>query len=66
MNSTLEKSGQVRLRPSRGFTDVRAHQRRLKSKGLKLRNEAGERNTGPASFTLLDLDGNPFFVDQHV
>ena len=47
------------------FTDVREHQRRLKSKGLKLTSEADEKGKGPASFTLVDPDGNPVLVDQH-
>ncbi len=48
------------------FTDVREHQRRLKSNGLKLTDEADESSTGPASFVLEDPDGNPVFIDQHV
>ena len=48
------------------FTDVREHQRRLKSKGLKPTSEADENGTGPASFTLVDPDGNPVLIDQHV
>ena len=47
------------------FADVREHQRRLKSKGLALTTEADEKTTGPASFMLLDPDGNPVLVDQH-
>jgi hypothetical protein len=48
------------------FTDVREHQRRLKSEGLKLTNEADESSTGPASFMMVDPDGNPVLIDQHV
>jgi catechol 2,3-dioxygenase-like lactoylglutathione lyase family enzyme len=48
------------------FTDVREHQRRLKSKGLELTNEADESSRGPASFMLVDPDGNPVLIDQHV
>ena len=48
------------------FTDVREHQRRLKSKGLTLTSEADEKGTGPASFMLIDPDGNPVLIDQHV
>ncbi len=48
------------------FIDVREHQRRLKSRGLELTNEADESSTGPASFMLLDPDGNPVLIDQHV
>jgi lactoylglutathione lyase len=49
-----------------GFTDVREHQRRLKSRGLELTNEADESSTGPASFVVVDPDGNPVLIDQHV
>jgi lactoylglutathione lyase len=48
------------------FTDVREHQRRLKAKGLEPTNEADEKTTGPASFMLIDPDGNPVLLDQHV
>jgi catechol 2,3-dioxygenase-like lactoylglutathione lyase family enzyme len=48
------------------FTDVREHQRRLKSKGLKLTTEADESSAGPASFMVIDPDGNPVLIDQHV
>jgi lactoylglutathione lyase len=48
------------------FIDVREHQRRFKSAGLELSNEADEQTAGPASFTLVDPDGNPILVDQHV
>lgn len=49
-----------------GFTDVREHQRRLKSTGLALTSEADESSTGPASLMLIDPDGNPILIDQHV
>jgi lactoylglutathione lyase len=48
------------------FTDVRELQRRLKAKGLALANQADEHATGPASFMLVDPDGNPILIDQHV
>ena len=48
------------------FTDVREHQRRLKSSGLALATEADEATTGPASVMLVDPDGNPILIDQHV
>ena len=48
------------------FTDVREHQRRLRSRGLAFMTDADEAGTGPASFMLVDPDGNPILVDQHV
>jgi catechol 2,3-dioxygenase-like lactoylglutathione lyase family enzyme len=48
------------------FRDVRELQRTLKERGIKLQTEADESTDGPASFTLVDPDGNPILVDQHV
>lgn len=48
------------------FTDVRDLQRVLKQQGVRFEIEADEASTGPASFMLLDPDGNPVLVDQHV
>jgi catechol 2,3-dioxygenase-like lactoylglutathione lyase family enzyme len=48
------------------FTDVRELQRQLKAQGVKLLSEADENSTGPASFLVMDPDGNPILVDQHV
>ena len=49
-----------------GFDDVRAIQRHLKNEGVKLETEADENTSGPASFMLIDPDGNMLLVDQHV
>jgi catechol 2,3-dioxygenase-like lactoylglutathione lyase family enzyme len=48
------------------FSDVREIQRRLKEQGLALTTEADESTTGPASLMLIDPDGNPVLIDQHV
>jgi lactoylglutathione lyase len=48
------------------FTDVRDLQRQLKAKGVALQTEADETSSGPASFMVVDPDGNPILVDQHV
>jgi lactoylglutathione lyase len=48
------------------FTDVRELQRQLKAKGIEIQSEADENTTGPASFVLVDPDGNPILIDQHV
>ncbi len=48
------------------FTDVRALQRELKARGVKFETEADESTSGPASFVVVDPDGNPILVDQHV
>ena len=49
-----------------GFTDVRELQRQLKAKGMQFVSEADESTTGPASFIVVDPDGNPVLFDQHV
>ena len=48
------------------FTDVRELQRQLKANGIKIETEANEESSGPASFVVVDPDGNPILVDQHV
>jgi lactoylglutathione lyase len=52
--------------PLATYTDVRDLQRTLKSRGIKFVTEADESTTGPASFMVIDPDGNPILVDQHV
>jgi catechol 2,3-dioxygenase-like lactoylglutathione lyase family enzyme len=47
------------------FTDVRAIQQHLKQQGIQLASEADESTTGPASFIVVDPDGNQLLVDQH-
>jgi len=48
------------------FTDVRDLQKALKAGGLNPQPAADESTTGPASFMLIDPDGNPILFDQHV
>ena len=48
------------------FTDVRDLQRQLKAQGVAFATEADETTTGPASFVVVDPDGNPILFDQHV
>jgi lactoylglutathione lyase len=48
------------------FTDVRDLQRELKAQGLLIESETDESTTGPASFIVIDPDGNPILIDQHV
>lgn len=48
------------------FDDVREIQRSLKQQGLSLNAEADESSSGPASFTIMDPDGNVILIDQHV
>jgi len=52
--------------PLQEFEDVRTLQQRLKASGAPLIAEADESTTGPASLMLIDPDGNPVLIDQHV
>lgn len=52
--------------PLGSFVDVRALQMDLKVQGVRFESQADESTTGPASFVVLDPDGNPILVDQHV
>jgi catechol 2,3-dioxygenase-like lactoylglutathione lyase family enzyme len=48
------------------FDDVRDIQRALKNNHIKLETEADESTSGPASFMVMDPDGNAVLFDQHV
>lgn len=63
---TFNPGWDAQAQPLGSFEDVRDIQRRLKAAGMVLTSEADESSTGPASFSLLDPDGNPVLVDQHV
>lgn len=52
--------------PVADFTDVRDLQRSLKAAGAVFAAEADETTSGPASFVVVDPDGNPVLVDQHL
>ena len=53
-------------KPVAEYTDIREIQRRLKAESVTLLTEADEGSTGPASFMVVDPDGNQILVDQHV
>lgn len=48
------------------YTDVRHIQQELKAQGLTFVTEAEENTTGPASFIIVDPDGNSILFDQHI
>ncbi len=52
--------------PLQSFDDVRDIQKKLKKSGITLTSEADETTTGPASFIVMDPDGNAILIDQHV
>jgi catechol 2,3-dioxygenase-like lactoylglutathione lyase family enzyme len=48
------------------FTNVRELQSQLKAQGVEIVSAVDESTSGPASFMMMDPDGNPILVDQHV
>jgi lactoylglutathione lyase len=54
------------VQPLEKFTDIRELQRKLKDRGMEFISEADDSSSGPASFMIVDPDGNTILVDQHV
>jgi len=52
--------------PLEDFEDVRSLQQRLEVAGVELNRKAELSTSGPASVVLIDPDGNPILLDQHV
>ena len=52
-------------RPLERFEDVREIEARLRAEGVEIATGAAQ-GDGPASFLVIDPDGNPVPVDQHV
>lgn len=48
------------------FTDVRDLQKELQAAGIELIERADESGEGVAHLTMVDPDGNPILIDQHV
>lgn len=63
---TFNPGWDAAAQPLDAFEDIRDIQRRLKTAGVAFAQEADETTTGPASFMVVDPDGNPILVDQHV
>ena len=52
--------------PLESFADVRDLQKQLRDQGVEIVSEADESGSGPAEFMVIDPDGNPILIDQHV
>jgi len=48
------------------FTDIRQIQDKLKADGIDFTAEVEEGTSGPGRAILMDPDGNPILLDQHV
>ena len=63
---TFNPGWDAAAQPLDEYTDVRELQRRLAAEGVAFESKADDSTTGPASFVVVDPDGNPVLVDQHV
>ena len=63
---TFNPGWDANAKPLENFDDVRDIQKTLKEKEIKLATEADETTSGPASFMVMDPDGNMILIDQHV
>ncbi len=52
--------------PITPFTDIREIQKKLKESGVTLTTEVHDDTSGPGSMVVVDPDGNPILIDQHV
>lgn len=52
--------------PLESFEDVREIQAKLQAEGVSLTETADAASSGPAFVALVDPDGNPILIDQHV
>lgn len=48
------------------FTDVRELKRHVESIGIDVVEDSISGESGPSSFSIVDPDGNPILIDQHV
>ncbi len=48
------------------FDDVRTIQRELLARGIELADTVDDTTEGPGSIMVMDPDGNPILLDQHV
>ncbi|TCI93238.1 VOC family protein [Tenacibaculum sp. M341] len=48
------------------FDDIRKIQQHLKDNNFQLTKETGDSESGPASITFFDPDGNMILIDQHI
>lgn len=48
------------------FDDVRIIQNELTAEGIHIENKIKEGSEGPANIIIIDPDGNPILIDQHV
>ncbi len=61
-NPGWEGAGQ----PAESFTDIRQLRAKVEAKGIEVVADSNaEAESGPASFSIVDPDGNAILIDQH-
>lgn len=63
---TFNPGWDANAEPLDAFTDVREIQRTLKERGIELADTVDEAGFGPGNIMVIDPDGNPVLIDQHV
>lgn len=63
---TFNPGWDAEANPLTDFADVREIQKRLREAGIEPQEPVAEDGTGPASIIVVDPDGNPVLIDQHV
>jgi lactoylglutathione lyase len=63
---TFDPGWDADAKPLDGFTDVRELERRFEAAGIAIETRTEPGTSGPASFIVIDPDGNPILFDQHV
>lgn len=48
------------------YEDIREVQEKLLKEGIHIENKIEEDSKGPANIIVIDPDGNPILIDQHV
>ena len=61
-NPGLDKNGE----PLENYIDVINVHKRLGEEGIVFESKVDENSEGPASFLVIDPDGNPILFDQHI
>ena len=63
---TFNPGWDANAEPLRDLADVREIQKQLRSQGVQLAEKTDEAGKGPGYISLVDPDGNPILIDQHV
>ena len=53
-------------RELKDYADIRELHRSMKGKMIETEQESLDGDSGPGSFVMIDPDGNPILIDQHI